>query len=625
MLIRCSFLLFFILSISTVAHSSNNDYLKQLRQQATDKNLWQQREWLNLLHYKDGNGNYKSRVVDDAFFNASDGKTSPESELIHTLDAFYKTSTKGDQHAQCRFIARFNWLKDKLAINPASLPEVTCADYEEWRKTNQAGSVSLIFPAYHLNSPSSMFGHTLLRLDPPENHTEWLSLAVNFGANVDNNDNSIIYAFRGLAGGYPGTFVAQPYYKKIQEYDRIEHRDIWEYKLNLTPEEIELMVTHLWELKDIKFDYYYFDENCSYRLLELLEVARPGVDLTDEFIVSAIPVDTVRAVENAHMIESFAYRPAQATEIHFELEQIPDQHRDLVKQLSEDIKTSESEAFARLPDIQQKRITDLAYKYLRYQNTAKSRDPVIARRSYQLLQKLSSYPADLDVKPSIPVPAPPEKGHNSKRLTTGAGKRLGSKYAELGLKMSFHDLEDNKTGFLRGASINIGNLQIRAVENESVMLYRLDLIDIFSLTPRTAFFDPLSWRIYTGFERQLTKGVDQLGYHVTGGSGGSWSVFGDSQFYTLATARLEANRQLDHTIEPGVGFITGLLSHFSTNTVRLEVSGEHFTDNTYRLRARYIQNFVINTNNSIKFFAKYEWQENDVVFSDINLNYQYYF
>ena len=33
----------------------------------------------------------------------------------------------------------------------------------------------------------------------------------------------------------------------------------------------------------MNFDYYYFDENCSYRLLELLEVARPGTELTDEF------------------------------------------------------------------------------------------------------------------------------------------------------------------------------------------------------------------------------------------------------------------------------------------------------------------------------------------------------
>ena len=91
------------------------------------------------------------------------------------------------------------------------------------------------------------------------------------------------------------------------------------------------------------------------------------------------------------------------------------------------------------------------------------------------------------------------------------------------------------------------------------------------------------------------------------------------------TGRLEINKQMQHTIEPGIGFISGLLSHFSTSTARLEISGEHFTDDMYRLRTRYVHNFVINTNNSVKFSGQYEWQENDVEFYDINFSYQYYF
>ena len=37
------------------------------------------------------------------------------------------------------------------------------------------------------------------------------------------------------------------------------------------------MLKHLWELQGIAFDYYYFDENCSWQLLGLLEVARPSL------------------------------------------------------------------------------------------------------------------------------------------------------------------------------------------------------------------------------------------------------------------------------------------------------------------------------------------------------------
>ena len=52
----------------------------------------------------------------------------------------------------------------------------------------------------------------------------------------------------------------------------------------------------MWELKQIQFDYFFFDENCSYRLLELLQVARPGLQLTTQFPLTAIPTDTVKAI-----------------------------------------------------------------------------------------------------------------------------------------------------------------------------------------------------------------------------------------------------------------------------------------------------------------------------------------
>ncbi|MCK7512715.1 MAG: DUF4105 domain-containing protein [Desulfobacterales bacterium] len=66
-----------------------------------------------------------------------------------------------------------------------------------------------------------------------------------------------------------------PYYAKLQEYSDVDHRDIWEYSLNLTEPEIRRMMLHIRELDAIASDYYFFDENCSYLLFSLLEAARP--------------------------------------------------------------------------------------------------------------------------------------------------------------------------------------------------------------------------------------------------------------------------------------------------------------------------------------------------------------
>jgi len=626
---RCCLLLVVLTILPPALQAGEDLYVADLQAQVRSQRLWQNPEWINLMHYNgkgDQPGDYHSAVTDERFFIARNGKTNPEDELLATIAAFYSTDTTGDEHAQCRFIARLNWIEQNISIDVDSLPIVDCSKYLEWREQVTSASVTMIFPAYHLNSPSSMYGHTLLRLDSTEDegNSRWLSTAVSFGADVAAGDNSLLYAYKGLAGGYPGTFVTDHYYKKIQEYDRIEHRDIWEYKLNLTADETERLVTHLWEVQDIRFDYYYFDENCSYRLLELLEIARPGIDLTGEFKLTAIPVDTVRAIEKADMIETTTFNPSQLSELREILKQVPTQDHDLIIRLSEDATVSTQDAFTRLPRERQRDIVDIAYQYLRYQQTHKQRDPVVAKRSHQLLLRLNSYPKTSSAKTTLATPVPPEQGHGSKRATFGLGKRLDNYYAELGFKMSFHDLEDNEEGFLRGAQINIGNVQIRAEENESIRLYKFDLVDIFSLTPRTRFFKPLSWKIYTGLDRQLTKGVDQLTAHVTGGAGGSWQLLKNGQAYELAIGRFEINKQLARAIEPAIGFTSGVLQHFRSSTARLDVSGEQFSDGIYRLRAGYRQNFVIRTNHSIKLSAMYEWQEVDE-FSDIQLNYQYYF
>jgi hypothetical protein len=98
----------------------------------------------------------------------------------------------------------------------------------------------MIFPAAYLNSPSSMFGHTLLRIDQANvqsDQTALLSYAINFGAYIEGSDNSILYAWKGLMGGYPGLFALVPYQEKLSEYRSLENRDLWEYRLNLTQAE----------------------------------------------------------------------------------------------------------------------------------------------------------------------------------------------------------------------------------------------------------------------------------------------------------------------------------------------------------------------------------------------------
>jgi len=605
------------------------DVQQHLQRQAQQQQLWQHPEWLDLLHYdrdSDRSSGYISAVDDARFFNATNGATNPEAELQATLSALYRRDVSGNDHAQCRFVARLHWLQKQLSIDAATLPEVSCPDYTEWYTMVRAQRATLIFPTYHLNSPSSMFGHTLLRLDQSTivEDSDWLSFAVNFGANTSAEDNSLFYAFKGLTGGYPGIFIVSPYFKKIQEYNRIEKRDIWEYQLNLTPEEVDRMVTHLWELKEVNFDYYFFDENCSYRLLELLEVARPGIELTDEFGITAIPIDTVKAIERVGMIESRRFRPARVTELAALIETLSDTEQVLMQQLAADPDVFERADFVALNDERKARIIDVAYRYQRYQQRGEARSDEQARNSHRLLALLNRYPDNI-ITPPVVEPLPPEVGHHSRRASISVGERNSEGFTEVAMRMAFHSLEDNERGFLRGAQINMANVQLRVTDSGDFRLQQLDVIDILSLTPRTRFFQPMSWKVYTGLERQITDGQDRLTAHVTAGWGASYALADDGLFYALATGRLERNRGLSTMgIEPALGVDSGFLWHFGKSTTRLELSGEHFLNDYYRTRIRYGQNFVVARNHGINFSAAYNHNRYDR-YSQVNLAYRYYF
>lgn len=614
-----------LLSCPALAQPAQPDgYLQQIQTQQ----LAHDPVWLNLLHY-DRHGSldaprYSSQVDDPRFFLSSDGHSDSAAELEATLRALFAPAPNGNEHAQCRFPARAAWLQEKLGLATTDLPPIECPEFAEWRGIVKAERVTLIFPSYYLNSPSSMFGHTLLRLDPADDaHSEWLSWAVNFGAEVVPGDNSIFYAFKGLTGGYPGRFNVEQYYRKIQEYNRDENRDIWEYPLNLNSTETQRMVLHLWELKEIDFDYYFFDENCSYRVMELLEVARPGLELTERFDNTAIPIDTVRGALDNGLGSGRIYRPSKASELKDRLRYIPDYLHPKVIALSRDTEEMQQDWFGALDPVIQARVIEAAYKYLRYRQVGRERDADAAKASFTLLKALRAH-AEALPREDIVAPGPPDLGHGSRRLTLGLGQAEDLNYLSFGLRLSLHSLEERLYGFLQGAQINLGNLEGRLDEDGHLRVQRIDLIDIFSLSPRDGFFKPLSWKIITGLEREWIDGRERQVAHVNGGAGYATALAPGVQTFALAMARLEHNSQFAHALEPAVGLHTGLLWHFDQHTARLELAGEKFANGVSRRRLSYRHSLALNASHALSLGLERHWGDERHA-TRATLRYHYYY
>ncbi len=594
-------------------------------QQARERRLWLRGEWLNLLHIDGAPGAWRSHAYDPRFFLAADGARDPAAELRATLEGLYAASPQGDEHAQCRFVARTHWLRETLALE--HLPAVDCAAWRAFSGLVQASRAVLVFPSYYLNSPSSMFGHTLLRLDPEDSAAgaEYLSFAVNFGAEVDPTDNGMFYAFKGLTGGYPGQYKVDHYYKKIQEYNRDENRDIWEYPLNLEATETMQLIRHLWELQGINFAYYFFDENCSFRVLELLEVARPGIDLTSGFGISAIPIDTVRAVQRADLVRGKRFRPAKGTVLRQRLAALPTPLHAEVLALGADPSRLDAPELQALEPATRALLVETAYKYLRFTQIGAARDPAVARNSFALLRALK---AEADALPDTDTDATPEVSpdlsHGSRRLSAGLWREDHLDWLTLGLRLSLHSLEENAAGFLPGAQINLGNFELRLDETGRADLQRIDLVDIISLSPRDRFFSPLSWSVLTGLERQWAGGAEHRVPHVSAGVGGSWGLGPGGLVYGLLTGRIEHNHGFADPLQPAAGLRGGLLQHFDGLILQVELAGEKFANGQERLRASWRHNFRLDRHQALHLEMNWRDQAPRSALA-FGLRYQYYY
>lgn len=596
--------------------------------QAQSRELWTQPAWRTLVHYRPGTwpGSWVSQADDARFFLAPEGQTDPRAEMRATLAAFAAPAESGNEHAQCRFVARLTWLRQQLDLG--ELPQPDCAEYREFRGLVQATHAVMVFPSYYLGSPSSMFGHTLLRLDRGEadGGSEYLSFAVNFGALVNPNENGLFYAVRGLTGGYSGQFEVDQYYKKIREYNRDENRDIWEYPLDLDADEIERLIQHLWELRHINFAYYFFDENCSFRLLELLEVARPGLNLTAGFGITAIPIDTVRAVQDAGLVKGKLFRPAMGTVLKERLDTIPRPLLPEVVALSRSSGYLDDPAMQALDPATRANVIDAAHKFLRYEQVGEARDPDVAQRSFRLLQAVQQHAADLSPAPSQVDPdASPDRSHGSRRLSVGAWHEEGLDYMTLGLRMALHSQQENRTGFPAGAQINIGNLDLRVEEDGEVDIERLDFVDILSLSPRDRFFTPWSWAVDTGIERQWAGGREHRVAQINGGAGATRTLWDDNRVYGLVTARLEHNHGFDDPLQPAAGLRGGLLLDAGPLIFHWETGVEKFANGQTRGRVDLRQNLRLSRNQALHLELTWTDQRDPDDALAVGLRYQVYY
>lgn len=531
-------------------------------------------EWLALGHYRPKMfGGYKSSIDSDNFFVAKDGKTNPKAELRATIELFAKGE---DKDKICLFQARYLFLKNKKLINDIN---VKCEGFNQFKNDLKPIGVTLLFTDAYMNNPSSLFGHTLLRIDTARKGTQLLAHGANYGAFTNGAENSVLFAVYGLTGGYFGGWTVKPYYDIINKYNNIENRDIWELNLDLSAQEIDMFVAHLWELGHTQTKYYFFSKNCSYMIMEMLDAVRPGLNLSDKFPAQTIPVDTIKAVYRSdNLVKDVNYRPSRQAKISHRLKLMNKKQ----KQAMHDIFAKQDYDIKQLADNEKADVMETAYQYIQYRFIKKKYDLAEYRKqSFKAVRARSMLREEKAQISENYQGKSPLKSHDAMRMTVGIGHTRGNNFYEISYRPAYHSLSDNNYGLLKGAEINFLNSKWRYYEKgNKAVLQEFNLLGIKSLAPADYYFRPISFGLGLDVERLYNPKKEKEGYVAKFNLDGGLTVEPIENFMLFALGRVKVGYGgfLEHNQYASVGGIFGAFVNMKYAKLIVEAQKDFATD-----------------------------------------------
>lgn len=637
------------------ANNSDNEtnaqqLLASWRAQAKTKNLAQHITWRRLLYFFDDQRNLigkkkHSSIVDDAAFYLSkygqhDSAAELDALLVALADEMATTSDNGTANnntsnratknleqnsVMCRFPARVQWLTDTLNIDKSGL-QTDCPELNDWMQKLAPEQLSIMFAQEYLDNPISAFAHTLLRIDskasvadPSQIHH---AVALNYTVGGDSSDNFLVYAIKSMSGGYDNLIEIDPYPEKLAKYLQEDERDAWTYQLALTPAEVQQIMLHVWETKDLKLPYYFTTDNCASEILRLIDVVRPQQHLLSRLPYAVIPSDVVQLLDSENLLASTNYTPADSTLRQAQLNKVKEQRAQLgyhnsAKQTLNEIKSAQLNPISSISDDGQ-----------------------------------TLLPRRIAVADNNPIDR-----HPLQLGFIGLGQRGENNYIDLGVRAGYHDTLDRPSGFpqffdLEGAAATLRLYDTdndKAHQPSSVVLQNVTLVRGRSFNPVNSAKKGKTWgasieatRVNDGSQQDGNDHlVGSLGYET----GWSWA-FGTPSAgtgemppqlcYTFLAGTAQAGRGINKGYRVGAGVNVGCRYQIN-NQLRAQAELQlpywyHGSSDESNARGHYWQpistlglQYDIDKKQALRINANYEWQDRIDAKEDIQLSYRRYF
>jgi hypothetical protein len=517
----CSFLLFF-------AHF--------LYGKVSIEMLAKEKTWLSLLHY-DPSG-VQSSILNQDFFLSKEGRTDPLAELYATLQAY----NEGNRTILCKYPARYYWLHSKITLNDYEKREAQCQGYHSWELITDTHAISVFFVSGFLGNPASAFGHSFIRLKKSNiREDDLLSNTLSYGAKLPDRYSMLSYIYNGITGGYEASYSDEYYYMNDMTYSNQEFRQMWEYDLNLSEEQKKLLLLHLWELRGIRFRYYFFNRNCGYKVSELLDIVSHQ-QIRDKAYIWYAPIETFFRLESINgVIGKIHYHPSAQQNIYAFYKGLNRHEKVFVSQYIKNEGEKTDLSTAHQASI---KTLDFLLDYYTYQMQSLDKKSEAFQKSqeikYKLLQQRLVLPKSRYQKPKPKQKLPITSYQKPTRI--GMGLHI-DEYSKRSLMLNFSPFVINAVGYdtYGGDILNILNTTVLIRQNK-ITLDHLDFLHIRRLKTEQLPFDidnPLSWELAAGIEKQ-----EKNDYYISAGIGYTWETEEHFKWYLFDD--ISAHTQGEH-------------------------------------------------------------------------------
>lgn len=484
--VTIALLTLFLVGYFSSNSSASEQTAQSLIKKAIEKGLHNTYTWKSLLHIEGG----KPSIKDPNFILSLDD-FSLENELRKTITLFLDDKKLSSKNAVCRFPARFYFLQKELGLPSNFIDTNQCDKFIEYVQKAPIDDIYLVFVSENVSSPSSIMGHSFLKITGHDYKSRYVEHCVSFYTVIDTL-NIPYLLLKSTVIGMKGFFSLLPYQQQIKRYLENEDRNVWEYHLNFSKDAKKLIQYHIWELKDLDVKYLFTRYNCASVVFNILSLGSKKLkDKSNRLWIT--PKDIVKdTIKNGLVVDSKLI-PSSKWYIRMLSDNISNSTRNEVEEIFKQ-KKFDSISKQKQNNKLYLELIKVYTEYL-YKNNKLNKEDV--RKINEQLIKSSYVNKDYNI--NLSNYKSPVKTFDDSQLSIGIKKFNKKNYMKINFLPASHTITDDNREYFNESALRIADLSLLLSEKD-VELDSLSLISTRSLLPYNKFIGGSSIEFKAGIE-----------------------------------------------------------------------------------------------------------------------------